>query len=87
MSNSARVKFQKQTVKDRRPPISSWFVAILVRPSLRVKPLPKSADFHDAENRQRPCRMIMRHVKDFLVPFRIVRAQVSSSEETGCQTR
>ncbi|GFT47078.1 hypothetical protein TNCV_3747341 [Trichonephila clavipes] len=31
---------------------------------LRVRPRPKSVDFHNAENRQRPCRMIIRHVKD-----------------------
>ncbi|GFV48395.1 hypothetical protein TNCV_3026651 [Trichonephila clavipes] len=58
-------------------------------------------DFHDAENRQRPCRMIMRHVKNLsiarlawvlsaklssLVQFRIVRAQVApSGGETGRQ--
>ncbi|GFW33811.1 hypothetical protein TNCV_3588971 [Trichonephila clavipes] len=74
--------------------ITSWYGAGLVRPSLRVRPLPKSLDFHDAKNRQRPCRMIMRHVKGpkrarlvwvlqgkikFLVQFRIVRAQVSPS--------
>ncbi|GFU44162.1 hypothetical protein TNCV_3383361 [Trichonephila clavipes] len=27
---------------------------------------PKLADFHDAKSRQRPCRMIMQHVKDLL---------------------
>ncbi|GFV12721.1 uncharacterized protein TNCV_1366911 [Trichonephila clavipes] len=38
----------------------SWLVAYLVRLRLRVRPWPKSVDFHDAENRQRPCRMNMR---------------------------
>ncbi|GFX41936.1 hypothetical protein TNCV_3677481 [Trichonephila clavipes] len=26
-----------------------------------VRPQPKSADFHDAKNRQRPCHIIIRH--------------------------
>ncbi|GFV28258.1 hypothetical protein TNCV_679461 [Trichonephila clavipes] len=38
----------------------SWFVAGLVRLRLWVLLRPKSVDFHDAENRQRPCRMTMR---------------------------
>ncbi|GFX09685.1 hypothetical protein TNCV_652861 [Trichonephila clavipes] len=48
-------------------------------------PRPKSVDFHDAENLQRLCRVIIRHVKDpleclfgkikSLVHIRIVRAQ------------
>ncbi|GFX66636.1 hypothetical protein TNCV_1428021 [Trichonephila clavipes] len=42
----------------------SWFVTSLVRPSFRVQTRPKSVDFHDAENQQRPCRRIMLHVKD-----------------------
>ncbi|GFX09880.1 hypothetical protein TNCV_3565581 [Trichonephila clavipes] len=76
----------------------SWFVAGLLHPRLLVQPRPKSVDFHDAENRQRPCRMIMRHVKNPLWPFGlgplgkikfqfcIVRAQVPpSGEETGRQ--
>ncbi|GFW77038.1 hypothetical protein TNCV_2724681 [Trichonephila clavipes] len=29
-----------------------------------VRPLSKSVDFHDGKYRQRPCRMIMRYVKD-----------------------
>ncbi|GFV19026.1 uncharacterized protein TNCV_4759111 [Trichonephila clavipes] len=37
-------------------------VADFVRPSLRVRPRPKSMDFHDAENRQRPCQVIIWHV-------------------------
>ncbi|GFV14654.1 hypothetical protein TNCV_2586271 [Trichonephila clavipes] len=40
------------------------FDAGLLLPRLWVPPRPKSVDFHDAENRQRPCRMIIRHVKD-----------------------
>ncbi|GFW42184.1 hypothetical protein TNCV_1206401 [Trichonephila clavipes] len=79
----------------------TWFVAGLVRLRLRVRPQPKLVDFHDAENRQWPCRMIMRHVKDPLSAslawvlsatlnseeqFRLVRVQVSSAgEKTGCQ--
>ncbi|GFV72982.1 hypothetical protein TNCV_1734501 [Trichonephila clavipes] len=48
----------------------NWFVAGLLPLRLRVRPQPKSVDFHDAENRQRPCRMIMRHVKNPLeCPF------------------
>ncbi|GFU28149.1 hypothetical protein TNCV_3347811 [Trichonephila clavipes] len=43
---------------------SSWFVAGHIRPSLQVEPRPMSVDFHDAEYRQRPYRMNMRHVKD-----------------------
>ncbi|GFU41851.1 hypothetical protein TNCV_3873211 [Trichonephila clavipes] len=44
----------------------SWFVIGLLHQSLWVRPCPTSADFHDAEHRQRPCRMIMRHVKHLL---------------------
>ncbi|GFW25615.1 transposable element Tcb2 transposase [Trichonephila clavipes] len=46
----------------------SWFIDGLLHLRLRVRPRPKSVDFHDAENRQRPCRMIMQHVKE---PFRV----------------
>ncbi|GFU96983.1 DUF5641 domain-containing protein [Trichonephila clavipes] len=42
----------------------SWFVAVLVRLMLRIRSRSKSVDFHDEEKRQRPCRTIMRHVKD-----------------------
>ncbi|GFT01805.1 hypothetical protein TNCV_4206021 [Trichonephila clavipes] len=42
----------------------SWFVVDLLHPRLRVRPRPKSVDFYDAENRQRPCRMIKRHAKN-----------------------
>ncbi|GFU88371.1 hypothetical protein TNCV_3744861 [Trichonephila clavipes] len=42
----------------------SWFVAGLLHPWFRVQPRLKSVYFHDAENRQRPCRMIMRHIKN-----------------------
>ncbi|GFT88558.1 hypothetical protein TNCV_5000411 [Trichonephila clavipes] len=68
---------------------------------MRVRPQPKLVDFHDAENRKWPRRMIMWHVKDLLsfylawmllaklksqVQFRIARAQVlPSGEETGHQ--
>ncbi|GFX93976.1 hypothetical protein TNCV_3413471 [Trichonephila clavipes] len=41
-----------------------WFVPGFICLWLRVRPRPKSVDFHDAENRQRKCRMVMRHVKD-----------------------
>ncbi|GFW14083.1 hypothetical protein TNCV_3546721 [Trichonephila clavipes] len=37
-----------------------WFVAALLYTRLRVQPRPKSMDFHDEENRQRPRRMIIR---------------------------
>ncbi|GFW28033.1 hypothetical protein TNCV_769131 [Trichonephila clavipes] len=43
---------------------SDWFVAGCLHLRLRVRPQTKSVDFHDAENRQRPCRMIIQHVKD-----------------------
>ncbi|GFW51303.1 hypothetical protein TNCV_3254321 [Trichonephila clavipes] len=36
----------------------SWFVTGLMHPRLRVRPRPKSKDFHDAENRQRPCHYL-----------------------------
>ncbi|GFT64878.1 hypothetical protein TNCV_2256921 [Trichonephila clavipes] len=35
----------------------SWLGTGLVCPSLRVRPQSKLADFLDAENRQRPCRV------------------------------
>ncbi|GFV01945.1 ras-specific guanine nucleotide-releasing factor RalGPS2 [Trichonephila clavipes] len=43
---------------------AGWFVAGLLHLRLRVQPRPKSVDFHDAENRQRPCRILIRHVKN-----------------------
>ncbi|GFW46886.1 putative transposable element [Trichonephila clavipes] len=39
-----------------------WFVAGLSYPRLWVRPQPKLVDFHDAENRQWPCRMIIRRI-------------------------
>ncbi|GFW98990.1 hypothetical protein TNCV_1782091 [Trichonephila clavipes] len=44
---------------------------------LRVRPQRKSVDFHDAENRQRTCRIIIRHVKD---PKRVCLAWVLSAK-------
>ncbi|GFW10947.1 hypothetical protein TNCV_4459221 [Trichonephila clavipes] len=41
-----------------------WFVAGFLHSRFRVRPRPKLVDFHDAEIRQRPCRMIIQHVKD-----------------------
>ncbi|GFY17389.1 hypothetical protein TNCV_658021 [Trichonephila clavipes] len=41
-----------------------WFVAGLLHLRLRVQPRPKSEDFHDAENQQRPCRMIIQALKN-----------------------
>ncbi|GFX66788.1 hypothetical protein TNCV_3048861 [Trichonephila clavipes] len=41
-----------------------WFVAGFLHPRLRGRLRPKSMDFHDAENRQRSCHMIIRPVKD-----------------------
>ncbi|GFY30809.1 hypothetical protein TNCV_3119691 [Trichonephila clavipes] len=35
---------------------------------LWVRPRPKSVDFHDAEKRQRTCRLIKRHVKNPRMP-------------------
>ncbi|GFV43165.1 hypothetical protein TNCV_1574111 [Trichonephila clavipes] len=40
----------------------TWFVTVLVHLRLRVRMRPKSVWFHDAEHRQRPCRMIIGHV-------------------------
>ncbi|GFU76267.1 hypothetical protein TNCV_527471 [Trichonephila clavipes] len=34
----------------------SWFVAGLVRLRLQIRPLSKTVDFHDTENRQWPCQ-------------------------------
>ncbi|GFU44915.1 retrovirus-related Pol polyprotein from transposon 17.6 [Trichonephila clavipes] len=77
-----------------------WFVASLLPLRLRVRSQSKSVDFLDEENRRRPCRLIIRHVKDswsvcslgcsrqneILEQVRIVRAQVPpSGEETGRQ--
>ncbi|GFS65603.1 hypothetical protein TNCV_1924641 [Trichonephila clavipes] len=42
----------------------SWIVTGLSRSSLLVRSRPKSVDFNDTENRQRPCRMIIRYVKN-----------------------
>ncbi|GFX41085.1 hypothetical protein TNCV_2217831 [Trichonephila clavipes] len=42
----------------------SWLVAGLLYLRLRVQPQPKSVDFPDAENRERPCRTVKRHEKD-----------------------
>ncbi|GFV45183.1 hypothetical protein TNCV_35911 [Trichonephila clavipes] len=42
----------------------SWLSAGLIFSSLRVRSRPKSVDFHEAKNRQCPCCMIMRHVKN-----------------------
>ncbi|GFW25192.1 hypothetical protein TNCV_2262501 [Trichonephila clavipes] len=39
-----------------------WFVAGLLHPRLRVRLRSKPVDFPDAENRQRPCRMIIRKI-------------------------
>ncbi|GFV82704.1 hypothetical protein TNCV_4146721 [Trichonephila clavipes] len=52
---------------NKSPKWRGWLVAGLLYPwlrRLRVRPRPKWMDFHDAENRQRLCRMIIRHVKD-----------------------
>ncbi|GFT30111.1 hypothetical protein TNCV_1470211 [Trichonephila clavipes] len=43
----------------------NWLGGVVVLSlRLRLQPRLKSVDFHDAENRQRPCHMIMYHVKD-----------------------
>ncbi|PRD28871.1 UNVERIFIED_CONTAM: Ras-specific guanine nucleotide-releasing factor RalGPS2 [Trichonephila clavipes] len=42
----------------------SWFVAGLGCLRLWIRPRPKSVDFHDVRNRQRPCRMTIRHPKN-----------------------
>ncbi|GFX29865.1 hypothetical protein TNCV_4749941 [Trichonephila clavipes] len=42
----------------------SWLVAGLMYPRLRVHAWTKSAGFSAAGNRQRQCRMIIRHEKD-----------------------
>ncbi|GFW48533.1 hypothetical protein TNCV_1110921 [Trichonephila clavipes] len=38
-----------------------WFVTAFVRLRLRVRARSRSGNFHDAENRQHPCRM--RHIE------------------------
>ncbi|GFU48355.1 hypothetical protein TNCV_3342471 [Trichonephila clavipes] len=66
--------FQENQFINSREPIGwrSWFVAGLLHPRIQVRPRPKSVDFHDAENRRRPCRMIMRLVKKPLkCPFEL----------------
>ncbi|GFY16508.1 hypothetical protein TNCV_735371 [Trichonephila clavipes] len=40
-----------------------WLVSGLLYPRLRARPRLKSVDFHDVENRQWPCRLIIRHEK------------------------
>ncbi|GFX03758.1 hypothetical protein TNCV_2113301 [Trichonephila clavipes] len=47
--------------------LAEWcvcFIAGLLHPMLWARLRPKLMDFHDAENRQWPCRMIVRHGKD-----------------------
>ncbi|GFX85409.1 hypothetical protein TNCV_3715831 [Trichonephila clavipes] len=46
--------------------LRSWFVAGLLYLRLRVRTRHKSVDFPNAENRQGPYRMIIRHEKDLL---------------------
>ncbi|GFT13037.1 hypothetical protein TNCV_431551 [Trichonephila clavipes] len=57
--------------------VRGWFVADILHPGLRVRPQPKSVDFQDAENRQRPSRMIKRHKKD---PLNVCLASVLSAK-------
>ncbi|GFV69618.1 hypothetical protein TNCV_4507331 [Trichonephila clavipes] len=59
-----KLKIRGNALLDQPAGKSSWFVAGLLPLRLRVRPWSMSVDFHDAENRQRPCRMIMRHVKN-----------------------
>ncbi|GFU30985.1 hypothetical protein TNCV_3953231 [Trichonephila clavipes] len=49
-------KIQDTTFSIGRAGWRGWFVTGLLYPGLRVRPRPKSVDFHDAENRQWPCR-------------------------------
>ncbi|GFV88455.1 hypothetical protein TNCV_1242681 [Trichonephila clavipes] len=44
--------------------LPAGFVVGLLHPRLWIQLRPKSVDFHDAENRQRQCRMIIRQSKD-----------------------
>ncbi|GFU68128.1 hypothetical protein TNCV_247921 [Trichonephila clavipes] len=44
--------------------LCSWFVTGVVRLRLQARHRTKSVEFHDVEIRQRPCRMIMRYLKD-----------------------
>ncbi|GFX39723.1 hypothetical protein TNCV_2104671 [Trichonephila clavipes] len=68
-----RVSFTKQDSHIKHHIVKQpkrWLVAGLLYPRLRVRPRPKSVDFPVAKNRQRPCRMNMRHVKNPLeCPF------------------
>ncbi|GFY28343.1 hypothetical protein TNCV_4396751 [Trichonephila clavipes] len=65
-----------------------WFVTGLLYPRLRVRPRPKSVDFHDAENRQRPCRKRIGHVKDPYNVFLAWKLSAESNPGTGshCQS-
>ncbi|GFV91200.1 hypothetical protein TNCV_897211 [Trichonephila clavipes] len=61
LSQQTRVSFYIMS------PPAGWragFAAGLLHPRLRVRLWPKSVDFRDAENQQRSCRTIIRHVKD-----------------------
>ncbi|GFX38519.1 hypothetical protein TNCV_2344901 [Trichonephila clavipes] len=50
-------------IEDKRPAgWRGWIVAVPPHLRLRVRPRSKSVDFHYGENRQRPCRMVIRHV-------------------------
>ncbi|GFX01224.1 hypothetical protein TNCV_4581901 [Trichonephila clavipes] len=43
-----------------------WFFAGFLHPRLRVRLRPESVDFHNAENREWPCCVIIRPFKDLL---------------------
>ncbi|GFV02813.1 hypothetical protein TNCV_2304461 [Trichonephila clavipes] len=54
------LKFESSSLAGWR----GWFVISLLPLRLWVRPQPKLGNFHHAENRQWPCRMIKEHVKD-----------------------
>ncbi|GFV06392.1 hypothetical protein TNCV_2947151 [Trichonephila clavipes] len=70
----------------------SRFVADPVHSRLRVRARPKSVDSHGSENRQRPCRMTMRQVKDplsacltWILSVKLSSLSAPSGEETEHQ--
>ncbi|GFT82008.1 hypothetical protein TNCV_3909531 [Trichonephila clavipes] len=71
---------------------AGWVVGLvdLLYPRLQVRPQPKSVDFPNAENRQRLCRMIIRHEKDPLsihLAWMICKIKFLSTNFTSAELR
>ncbi|GFU82543.1 hypothetical protein TNCV_4790941 [Trichonephila clavipes] len=62
-----------------------WFATDLMQPRFRAQHWPKSVDFHDAENRQRPCRMIIRQNNLELTDKESVAGRLPSELSLGVQ--